>query len=91
MTTTTAKTVAEWMFRELAEKRELFQSDAVYYIQQHFGDGFVYENDNGNLGIAKPVLGEFRKLTANDVVWVRSERYWRRREACDESGKRAAE
>ena len=91
MSSTSAKTVAEWMVSQIAEKGELYQEDAAYHIQQHFGNDFVYINDNGNLAIAKPVLAEFRKLTPADVVWVRSERYWRRRESFDESGKRAAE
>ncbi|EPL0635741.1 DUF6953 family protein [Acinetobacter baumannii] len=43
-----------------------------------FGDDFVSENENGNLTISKVVLKEFRKLTEGEVVWMRSEKAWRR-------------
>ncbi|HFF4760246.1 TPA: hypothetical protein ACGC35_003703, partial [Acinetobacter baumannii] len=47
-------------------------------IQEIFGDDFVSENENGNLTISKVVLKEFRKLTEGEVVWMRSEKAWRR-------------
>ncbi|MDW5462245.1 hypothetical protein R7J44_20445, partial [Acinetobacter baumannii] len=46
--------------------------------QEIFGDDFVSENENGNLTISKVVLKEFRKLTEGEVVWMRSEKAWRR-------------
>ena len=91
MTSPTPKTVAEWMAAELHSRRELYQEDAAYHIQQHFGNEFVYINDNGNLAIERTVLAEFRKLTAADTVWVRAERYWRKRESFDDPRKRSAE
>jgi len=91
MTPPTPKTVAEWMAAELHSRRELHQEDAAYHIQQHLGDEFVYINDNGNLAIDRTVLAEFRKLTAADTVWVRPERYWRKRESFDDPRKRAAQ
>jgi hypothetical protein len=51
MTSPAPKTVAEWMAAELHSRRELYQEDAAYHIQQHFGNEFVYINDNGNLAI----------------------------------------
>ncbi|WP_073961900.1 DUF6953 family protein, partial [Acinetobacter baumannii] len=50
----------------------------VWEIQEIFGDDFVSENENGNLTISKVVLKEFRKLTEGEVVWMRSEKAWRR-------------
>ncbi len=82
----TAREVAEWMAKQLVQFGELYQADAVGEIEERFGDDHVYENANGNPAISKDVLAEFRKLTP-DYVWVRSERYWRKRETCDESGR----
>jgi hypothetical protein len=82
-----ATDVAAYMKRRLGEEGDLYQEVVVYEIQQEFGDQFVYTNDNGNLAIASSVLAEFRKITP-DAVWVRSERYWRRREESDEAGSR---
>jgi hypothetical protein len=65
----------------------LYQHEAVEAIRERFGDAFVYQNDNGNLAIRKPVLDAFRKLTPN-FVWARRSQYWRRREPDDEPGKR---
>lgn len=55
-------------------------------IQKEFGEQFVYMNDAGNYGIAKPVLAAFNKLTP-DVVWSRSERCWRKRAEYDVAGR----
>ncbi|MBV6597622.1 hypothetical protein FPK85_20910, partial [Acinetobacter baumannii] len=56
----------------------LYPEWAVWEIQEIFGDDFVSENENGNLTISKVVLKEFRKLTEGEVVWMRSEKAWRR-------------
>ena len=78
------------MSERLAKAGELYQNEVVYEIERRFGDEFVYVNDNGNSAISPAVLGEFRKMTP-DAVWIRSQRYWRRREASDEPNKRAQE
>lgn len=79
--------VAEWMLAALDEDDILYQEQAVYDIQEKFGDAFVYENNSGNLAISKDVLAAFLKITGDDVVWSRSERMWRRREDTDEPGR----
>jgi hypothetical protein len=79
--------VAKWMLAELDRDRALYQEDAVWTIRQTFGESFICENQNGNLAITKDVLSEFRKLTEGSVVWVKSDRYWRRREDHDGVGR----
>ena len=84
------KDVAEFMKSELEKKREIFQEDIVYQIKRRFGDEFVYINQNGNLALSKKVLAEFRKITP-DLVWVRSDRYWRFRQDYDDPATRFQE
>ncbi len=68
--------------------KELDQQDAVNMIHREFGDGFLYENANGNLAIAESVLDEFRELTGDSVVWERGGLYWRKRTPHDPAGRR---
>ena len=75
--------VANWMLDKIIKKRELYQNDVVYQIEEKFGSRFVYENRNGNLAINREVLKEFRKLTEKTVVWSRIEFCWRIRGADD--------
>jgi len=75
--------VANWMLDKIIKKRELYQNDVVYQIEEKFGSRFVYENRNGNLAINREVLKEFRKLTEKTVVWSRIEFCWRIRSAED--------
>ena len=80
---TTAEDVAAWMLKELRRENILHQEEAVDEIEERFGEEFTYENANGNPTICKPVLDAFRKLTGDEVVWSRSDRYWRPREKGD--------
>ena len=75
--------VAHWMLNQINKKRELYQNEVVYQIEDKFGPQFVYENQAGNLAISREVLKEFRKLTEETVVWYRSELCWRIRSADD--------
>jgi hypothetical protein len=85
----TAADVALWMRQQLEEQEELHQVDAAWKIAETFGEQFVYNNENGNLAIAPEVLSEFEKVTRLDVVWVRADRYWRKRQAGDGPGRNA--
>lgn len=78
-----ASDVAKWMLDQISQKRELYQNEVVYQIEDKFGSQFVYENRNGNLAINREVLKEFRKLTEKTVVWSRVEFCWRIRGADD--------
>ena len=84
----TVKDVAQYMLRRLEKDVYLYQQVIVSDIKREFGDGFVYENANGNLAIKPNVLKEFRKLTEHDTVWERGSRLWRKRETFDTPGKR---
>lgn len=83
----TVDDVAIWMKSELDKSDWLYQEDTVYKIKDLFGNDFVYINDNGNLAIDKKVLAKFRKLTADDVIWERGEKAWRKRENYDQPGR----
>lgn len=83
----TAKDVAQWMREALSQWKFLEQDTAAFEIEKRFGEHFTYYNDNGNVAIKKAVLDAFRKLTDENVVWVRSERLWRYREKGDEPGR----
>ena len=41
------------MLEMLKKDQDLYQEEAVSDIQQNLGDAFVYENQNGNMAIAK--------------------------------------
>jgi len=83
----TSRDVAEWMLDQFNRSGELYQDDAVYGIESKFGREFTHENEYGNVAIDRNVLKEFRKLTGDDVVWERRERFWRKREQDDEPGR----
>lgn len=85
-----ADDVAQWMLTALnAQGGYLAQEDAAYEIQRRFGEQFTYYNENGNPAIRRDVLAAFRKMTEKSVVWMRSERAWRRRETGDPAGRQA--
>jgi hypothetical protein len=75
------------MLAELRREDYLYQQTVVYDIESEFGEEFTYTNENGNLAIAPQVLKEFRALTGDTVIWVKSERVWRFREDYDEPGR----
>ena len=75
------------MLDELKRVRFLHQHEAVFEIENRFGEPFFYINDAGNPAIAKSVLTVFKKLTGDSVVWERGERMWRMREDYDSKGR----
>lgn len=75
--------VAQWMLKQINKKRELYHEDVVYQIDENFGSGFVYYNQEGNLAISKEVLKEFRKITEPTIIWSRSELCWKFRSKGD--------
>ena len=90
---TTPKQVAEWMAEQLEDTAELLQQAAAYEIQDRFGAEFVCLDAFGDLGIARKVLYQFRKITGDTVVWVAVqgnwlEGYWRKRHITDGDGRR---
>lgn len=83
----TPKEAAEWMLDELTRQTVLDQEAAAWQLTR-MNKSLTYQNANGNLAIAKPVLAEFNKLTKGDqVVWSLSERQWRFRATYDRPGR----
>ncbi len=75
------------MLEQIDAENPLYQYVAAVEIRDRFGDAFVYTNDNGNDAIGASVLKAFKQLSTNNVVWDRSERCWRFREAGDDPGR----
>ncbi|MFC0213994.1 DUF6953 family protein [Paenibacillus chartarius] len=72
----TAGEIAEWMVGELKSAGILRQEDAVRYIAEHFGEQFIYVNENGNRSIGKEVKKAFRKLHGGRAAWERDGFFW---------------
>lgn len=79
--------VALWLLGRLKAEHVLYQQDAAIATQAEFGEEFTHENRHGNLAINQTVLQVFRKLSANSVVWIRNEKFWRLRDDCDGSSR----
>jgi hypothetical protein len=86
--TATPGNVARWMLDQLNRTGSLLQADAAAGIEREFGTNFVYVNENGNPAIDKRVLGEFRELTEDNVIWDRWEYKWRQRQPGDAPSRR---
>ena len=75
----TSKEVAQWLLDQMGASHWLHQEAIAQRIRISFGEEFVYRNKNGKFGIRKAVLVEFKRLTQGQLVWVHSERAWRRK------------
>jgi hypothetical protein len=53
------------------------------------GEQWLRENADGNLVLGTETLAAFLALSAETVVWVKPDRYWRFRVAEDEPGREA--
>lgn len=81
--------VSRWMLSELEQHGCVYQDDVVDVVVKGNGDTLLRENAEGNLVLGRPILDSFMKLSGNDVVWVKPDRYWRWRVAEDEPGREA--
>lgn len=72
----TANDVAEWMFNEVRSAGILYQGAAVEHIKGHFGESFIYVNEQGNTSIDKEVKKAFRKLHRGRAAWERDGFFW---------------
>lgn len=79
------KDIAEWMLYEIQASKEkhphakrgfIYQENIANALRAFYGDQFVYKNQNGNLGISKDVLKEFRIISDKKVVWERGDKSW---------------
>jgi transcription initiation factor IIF auxiliary subunit len=76
MAEVTAEEVANWMLEQVRNKGILHQAEAVQYIREHFGESFIYVNENGNESIDKEVKKVFRKLHRGKAAWEREGFFW---------------
>lgn len=72
----TVNEIAEWMFNEVKSSGTLYQTDAVNYIINHYGETYIYVNENGNQSISKDVKKAFKKLHAGRAAWERDSFFW---------------
>lgn len=84
-----AGAVAQWMLSQVERDACVYQDDVVDYIVKAGREDLLVENADGNQVIGKGTLAAFRKLTPDNVVWVKPDRYWRFRVLEDEPGRDA--
>lgn len=84
-----ADAVAQWMLSQIERDACVYQDDVVDRIIKAGHEELLIENADGNQVLGKGVLAAFRKLTPDNVVWVKPDRYWRFRVAEDEPGRDA--
>lgn len=72
----TAQGVAEWMVQEIKFTGTLHQEAAIEYVKTHFGEEFVFVNENGNASLSKEVKKAFRKLHRGQIAWDRDAFMW---------------
>jgi len=83
--------VATWMLGRFNAEGRIEQRTIAQEIRAKFGNQYVYENENGHLGIAPRVLYHFGIMTKETAVWARVGRYWRKRLPTDPPGVRKIE
>jgi hypothetical protein len=74
--TYTSNEAAEWMLNELKQAGILYQDQAVEHITKHFGETFIYINENGNKSIDKEVKKAFKKMHGGRAAWDRDGFFW---------------
>ena len=84
-----ADSVAKWMLSEIERDACVYQDDVVDHIVKAGHEELLTENADGNQVLGKGLLAAFRKLTPDNVVWVKPDRYWRFRVTEDEPGRDA--
>jgi len=84
-----ATEASTWMRSQLDKDGCLYQDDVVDYLVKEGAEALLRENSDGNLVLERKLLNEFRKLTQDEVVWVRPDKYWRFRVPEDEPGRDA--
>ncbi len=81
--------VVDWMLNHLKKDGCLYQDDVVDFLVKQKLEQYLRENTDGNLVLGKELLAKFLVPTKDNVVWVRSDFYWRYRVAEDEPGRNA--
>jgi hypothetical protein len=80
--------IASWMLGEVMREGTVSQEDIAWGIEKRFGDEFVPTNDHGNPSIRRDVLEAFKKISKLSVVWMATEKAWRKREPGDKVGRK---
>ncbi|WP_084630965.1 DUF6953 family protein [Desulfovibrio aminophilus] len=86
---TTLQSVIEWMHGKISRDGCLYQDDVVDHLVKTKQEALLRENADGNLVLGKALLEAFRKATADEIVWVKPDFYWRPRVREDEPGREA--
>lgn len=81
--------VIQWMLASMRKDGCLYQEDVVDYLVKQNKMVFLKENADGNLVLKLSVNSGFKKLTEENVVWVKPDRYWRYRVPEDEPAREA--
>lgn len=84
-----AAEAAAWMQEVIEKEGCLYQDDVIDHLVRAKQESLLRENADGNLVVATPLLNAFRKLNEKTVVWVKPDRYWRKRVPEDEEGREA--
>jgi hypothetical protein len=83
----TTNDIAQWMLTTIQEQGELTQNNAFYEINKQFGRDFTTITNSGSPSIKGSVLTAFKKISADDVIWERGDKKWRKREFYDAPGR----
>lgn len=78
---------ASWMLAQINKDGCVYQDAVVDYLVRAKAEKLLKENVYGDWVIGTQLLAVFRKLTETNVVWVKSEKYWRTRVSEDEPGR----
>lgn len=72
----TPQEIAEWMINEIRFRGMLKQEEAIAHIRTHYGEAFIFVNENGNVSLEKEVRKAFRKQHGGRVAWDRDGFFW---------------
>ncbi|WP_436970143.1 DUF6953 family protein [Lelliottia amnigena] len=89
MSALTVADVTKWMLSTLQKDGCLYQQDVVDYLVKFGNEQHLRENADGNQALSTKVINRFRVDSGEDIVWVRTEMYWRYRVQEDEQGRDA--
>ncbi|TCM89090.1 hypothetical protein EV294_11331 [Paenibacillus sp. BK033] len=76
METTTEQQIAEWMVNEIKFRGMMRQEEAIEHVKRHFGEQYIFVNENGNVSLEKEVKKAFRKLHKGRIAWDRDGFFW---------------
>jgi hypothetical protein len=68
--------IAKWMVGEIENRGMLRQEEAIAHVRKHFGERYVFTNEQGNASLEKEVKKAFRKLHRGRVAWDRDGFFW---------------